>query len=1540
MSLKYLFGPVPSGVARGTFGALRHAGDCLTFNGDGSADLRIAAGDSWGDVCGRLPAEWAPDFVVVCLPFSGVPACLWSAPLVRVGLLTDGTIACHAWRRVLPAFHLVFAEPPVAEALRRAGFDNVRAAHLGGEAGWSSTPMAEGAGYPRDIDVLWVDTHPPNGYGERSEWLWPLARLASRWRVQVRLGAPPDAYRKLLARARIFLVDPEHGRAADALEAAAGGAVVFQPHGRPGLPPSFRDGEECVSYPPGELEAVVEHYLQRPEELQQIADAGRTLARAIRFEDQWAEVMREIERDWPALQERAKEQTVPASDLLLGRSLLALHGERGVAEVRSATLAASPTGTRLDDPFLLADLYKALDPGANGVHTNGQASHDSRAKRLLRLALGAVLGRQAQGTTHAVAAAEVAAEHFRQVLDDDPKCVLAGYNLAEAFHAAGQKLCAIEAARRTLEVLACQSGLDERDSEPLFFPGAPSTLADEWERAAWSNLGKPAEEARCKRDLIAWRLASLLAECTGDISFHYDAVMVRPDLPLSRGALGVALTKAGKPAEARGHLDAAVAGNPLDRPAARALFQTLSTLGDTDARQALVENQRLLQRVAPAFVPLEAWFAEPATGPGELTSLIVVCCNQLEFTRRGLESILAHTRAPYELIVVDNGSTDDTARYLEEVRARCENSKLEIRNPKQSSKSEFRNPKQSSKSEFRNPKQSSKSEFRNPKQAPISNAQIQDDAGSETPLGHSDFEFVSDFGIRISSFPERVVVLRNEVNPGHPPAVNQALKHVRGRYVVFLDNDTIMTPGWLDGLIHISLQDWPKNGMVGPVTNGAPDVQAVRPGYQDLGELDAFAETRRREFAGRVLANSRLTSFCLLVRRDVLDRIGCYWDERFHPGFFVDDDLSVRAREAGFRLVIALDVYVHHFGHRTFHSLGNDSRRQLLENFERFKAKWGEEYGVGYHLEPLRREPAPADAASQREGTPATAVAEAPASPATDDASPVNGVPDRQSFEESAGVAEFARIPSAGSDGILVNSATPSDGILANSATPGVSLCLIVKNEERNLPDCLASVQGIFDEIIVVDTGSADATRQVAERFGARVFEFPWVDSFAAARNEAVRHARHQWILWLDADDRIDEDNRGRLRQLLAGLGDERDAYALKVRSVLDAGRTAFRMLDQVRVFRNLPEIRWDYRIHEQILPAVNRAGGGVRWGDVVIDHVGYQNAGARKAKLERNLRLLELDYADRPEDGFTLFNLGWTLLDLGRVEEAAKHLRESLKHTSATSSTLRKLYHLITVSERSVNRPAEALAVCRDGLEKFPDDGELRFEEGVLLRDQQDLLGAEASWLRLLDTPRGQYFASEELGLRGFRTRQFLAEVYRAQERLVEAEVQWRAALKEQLDFEPAWMSLAELYLKQRRDAELEYLLEELDRAGIAPPKVGWLRARGQVQRRDYASARRTLEAVLTQDEGALGPRVLRSQVLIQEGRDWDAAEQSLRDILTVAPEHTETKHNLGILLRRLGRPSPNGASGRDASSQGASSEPQSPSGRSRREASPLAVG
>jgi glycosyltransferase involved in cell wall biosynthesis len=100
---------------------------------------------------------------------------------------------------------------------------------------------------------------------------------------------------------------------------------------------------------------------------------------------------------------------------------------------------------------------------------------------------------------------------------------------------------------------------------------------------------------------------------------------------------------------------------------------------------------------------------------------------------------------------------------------------------------------------------------------------------------------------------------------------------------------------------------------------------------------------------------------------------------------------------------------------------------------------------------------------------------------------------------------------------------------------------MIVRNEEKILPKCLESVRGLFDEIVVIDTGSHDRTAEIARSFGAGVFDFPWIDDFAAEPNEALERARGDYAFWRDADDVVDPPQQEKLRILLHGLrpGDE-----------------------------------------------------------------------------------------------------------------------------------------------------------------------------------------------------------------------------------------------------------------------------------------------------------------------------------------------------------------------------------------------------------------
>jgi GT2 family glycosyltransferase/tetratricopeptide (TPR) repeat protein len=746
-----------------------------------------------------------------------------------------------------------------------------------------------------------------------------------------------------------------------------------------------------------------------------------------------------------------------------------------------------------------------------------------------------------------------------------------------------------------------------------------------------------------------------------------------------------------------------------------------------------------------------------------------------------LESVIRHTRSPYELVIVDNGSTDGTPAYLEEVRTRQR--------------------------------------------------------------------------------PARVVIIRNEENVGFAAGCNQALARARGRYLVFLNNDAVVTPLWLDGLVGWALSEWPRVGLVGPVSNYAPPPQLAEPGYRELAGLDAFAARWMQEHAGRALGVERLTGFCLLVRREVLKRVGAF-DERYGPGFFEDDDLCVRAREAGFGLLVAQDVYVHHFGSTTFRALGIDGPVQLRNNFEQFREKWGEERAAGYH------------------------------------------VPDQQA--ECPAVAHARHLAEDGSGAWR----SPAGRLAERDAyIARVSLCMIVKNEEENLAECLASIEGLVDEIVVVDTGSTDRTRELAERLGARVFEFPWVDDFAAARNESLRHATGDWVFWMDADDRLSAESRERLRALFAGLDSENAAYAMKCRCVPDRETGVATTVDHVRLFRNRPDVRWRYRVHEQILPAVRATGAEVRAADVVIEHVGYTDPALRAKKQERDLRLLELDQQANPDDPFTLFNVGWAYEDLGRAAEALPILRRSLERSHPGDSIVRKLYTLIVECHRKLGQPAEALAACRDGRRLYREDAQLLFLESVLLNEQGDVVGAEASLLRLVSGNEGPHFASAAEGLRGHLARHNLAVMYQEQGRDAEAEAHWKAVVAEQPGYAPGWLGLGDMYLRQERWAELDELLGEAETVrGLAEQaRVGLLvlRARRHLACADYAPAKKLVEDALASHPDDVALWVVLSHALLQEGVDWDRAELALRRILALDPDNGEARSNLAILERQLAKAS-----------------------------------
>jgi glycosyltransferase involved in cell wall biosynthesis len=457
---------------------------------------------------------------------------------------------------------------------------------------------------------------------------------------------------------------------------------------------------------------------------------------------------------------------------------------------------------------------------------------------------------------------------------------------------------------------------------------------------------------------------------------------------------------------------------------------------------------------------------------------------------------------------------------------------------------------------------------------------------------------------------------------------------------------------------------------------------------------------------------------------------------------------------------------------------------------------------------------------------------------------------------------------------------------------------MIVRDEEKHLGDCLQGAAGLAKEIIVVDTGSRDRTKEIALHHGARVYDFNWIDDFAAARNESVRHATGSWIFWLDADDRIDEANQRRLLALFRSLGDQPAGYLMRYSCWFNHGSlAAHRMfVDQVRLFPNHPQVRWAHRVHELILPAVQQIGGTPKTTDVVIEHLGYQDEVVCRAKDARNLRLLRMEQEEYPEDPATLFNLGWTLLNVGNPAAAVPLLRRVENEVKDKGA---KVYELLAQAYRDLGQLSEAVQACERGRHLFPGDPTLLSCEGLLLYRLGDFRRASEFLEYLLrEKPRSHIAEGMEDGLTSFFTRHNLAIVYRDHGRFADAETQWRQALEERPNWGQALLGLGELYLVQNRWEPLNRICRQLDSTAAGKREADELRARGHLARKEYVQARRILEKMTADWPQLLWPKVHLSRALLQQGRDWTAAEKALRAVLALDPAHKEATHNLNKLL------------------------------------------
>ena len=552
-----------------------------------------------------------------------------------------------------------------------------------------------------------------------------------------------------------------------------------------------------------------------------------------------------------------------------------------------------------------------------------------------------------------------------------------------------------------------------------------------------------------------------------------------------------------------------------------------------------------------------------------MVSIVIPLLNNLEMTKGCVESIEEYTKESYEIVFVDNGSTDGTPQFL---------------------------------------KYNLKPNWR---------------------------------------------LIENSKNEGFPRACNQGMQLAEGEVILLLNNDTIVSPGWLTGMLEC-LNSAPDIGIVGPRSNNVSGAQLFTDGmYNDTQTFLNFCESYVKSFKGLYLPRFRIVGFCFMFKRKLIDEIG-YFDERFTPGNFEDDDYCLRAMEAGYRNMIACDVFIHHHG-----SQSHDPKtfKALLDtNQVKFDEKWAK--------------------------TPKT-----------------------------------------------------------------ISAVLIVKNEAAHIIPCIESIYDVVDEVIVVDTGSVDITKVLAESCGPKVktYDFEWIEDFSVARNFATSKATCAWILSVDADEVITG-----LREFKERLLYPFTAYRINTRNYTDNVRTSgwtpnvgdyteemdagWFPSEKVRIWWNHPKIEWEYPVHEVVENSIYFLGYRIitdyavqvhHYGRLKDDYeyghgVKYYDLLHKQFKSGRNdLRSLEqlacqaqglgkyeeaIDFWNEllkvePDNTTAFLNMGHSYAQLGNLQEALVWSHKAWKANPTKESAM----NVAICEHLSGGDENLAAKICEDLIEKYP---------------------------------------------------------------------------------------------------------------------------------------------------------------------------------------------------------------------------------------------
>ncbi|MFX3624800.1 MAG: glycosyltransferase [Ectobacillus sp.] len=382
-----------------------------------------------------------------------------------------------------------------------------------------------------------------------------------------------------------------------------------------------------------------------------------------------------------------------------------------------------------------------------------------------------------------------------------------------------------------------------------------------------------------------------------------------------------------------------------------------------------------------------------------------------------------------------------------------------------------------------------------------------------------------------------------------------------------------------------------------------------------------------------------------------------------------------------------------------------------------------------------------------------------------------------------------------------------------------ISLCMIVKDEEKTLPACLDSVKSFIDEMIIVDTGSKDQTVNIARHYGAKVFHIPWEHDFAKARNVSLEHATGDWILHLDADERLEPEDTKLLLSLLAS--DTAEAYFLQIINHLYESSGDKMVFPSIRLWRNRPEYRFTGALHEQISSSIMKRNPAkpMQLTQVRIHHYGYsQQIVQEKNKTERNLKIALDEVKRHPGAPFARYNLAMEYARLNKNSEAIQQFQQALDHLKQPKElwvpNLYKNYANTLVKMRKFH---EAIQLADEGIRHFPDYIDLVYLKAGCHFNLGQIPQAVGLFHQCLVMPINPRYPSQ-VGLNGFKTHNYLGYCYKKLNRPDEAIYHFRLAYLGNTQLKDSLNHLFGLIYRKESMEQAEKQLVEL----LRPAKAG----------------------------------------------------------------------------------------------------------------------